>query len=190
MRKKTLLLHCCCAPCSIHVIDLLKNQYQLNLYFYNPNIYPLKEYLLRKRVLKEYAASINISFLDEDYHNNDFYNEIKGFESEKEGGARCSHCFKFRLKKTAIKARELNIAQFSTTLTISPHKNSKIIFNIADEISSNTKIPFLKQDFKKQNGFKWAMKKSRAKQFYIQNYCGCEFSYRERIIKRKKIEVK
>mgnify|MGYP002347986509 FL=1 len=176
MTKERVLLHVCCAPCSMNVIEELKHDYFVELLFYNPNIHPAEEYYKRKQEVVRYSGALNIKFHDMDFHPEEFYSRIEGLENEKEGGIRCHECFRIRLQKTALKAQELGISQFTTTLTVSPHKKSGIIFTIADEITNHSGITFLKKDFKKKDGFKKTMQLAKANDIYIQNYCGCEFS--------------
>ena len=99
------LLHACCAPCSSAILEwMLNNDYQVVLYFCNPNIYPQEEYELRKSELIKYAEKLNVEFIDDDYNHADWLAFIKGLEHEKERGPRCIMCFKYRLLKTARKA--------------------------------------------------------------------------------------
>ena len=133
--KPKLLLHACCAPCSSYVLELLCDYFNITVLFYNPNIYPENEYVKRKmeliRLIKLMNKS-NISYLDIDYLKEDF-NEISlGLEKEPEGGFRCSKCIELRLNKTALLASLNRFEYFGTTLTVSPHKNSKIINELGE----------------------------------------------------------
>ena len=112
-----------------------------------------------------------------DCNHSDWLEYIKGFENEPEKGKRCNLCFKFRLEQTVKKAIELGIKNYTTTLTVSPHKVSREIFNAADSLSDYG-INFIREDFKKQNGFLKTMQLARENEFYRQQYCGCEFSIR------------
>lgn len=183
MNKKKILLHSCCAPCSTAVIERLKDEYNIVILYYNPNIYPEEEYLKRKneeikyiKHLNETDKDINISMLDCDYESEKFYSAVKGLENEREGGARCAVCFKLRLEETAKKAKELGFDLFGTTLTVSPHKNSEIINKIGLAISEKYNIEYLESNFKKQNGYKRSVELSKENGIYRQNYCGCEFA--------------
>ena len=129
---KTILLHSCCGPCSSYVIKELCKYLNVTVIYYNPNIEPLDEYILRKneqiKIIKEYQKEgLNVDFIDCDYENEEFKMVSKGLEKEPEGGARCNKCFYLRLSKTAIKAKENNFDLFGTTLTVSPHKNANVI---------------------------------------------------------------
>ena len=182
-QKQKILLHSCCAPCSTAVIERLKDEYDIVILYYNPNIYPEEEYLKRKneeikyiKHLNETDKDINISMLDCDYESEKFYSAVKGLENEREGGARCAVCFKLRLEETAKKAKELGFDLFGTTLTVSPHKNSEIINKIGLAISEKYNIEYLESNFKKQNGYKRSVELSKENGIYRQNYCGCEFA--------------
>lgn len=176
----TLLLHSCCAPCSSYVLEYLTNYFKITIFYYNPNIYPYDEY---KKRLSEQVRLINslpvknkIDILYCDYDNNKFENIVKGLENEKEGGNRCHKCYELRLEKTAITAKENNFDYFSTTLTVSPYKNSKILNEIGDVLSKKYNIKYLYSDFKKKEGYKRSIELSRMYNLYRQNYCGCIYS--------------
>ena len=174
--KPKLLLHSCCGPCSTQVIDYLKDYFEITVFYYNPNIEPLEEYLHRKReqirFLEEYKEA-KIDFLDCDYDHEAFKNVAKGLEEVPEGGARCNKCFYLRMKKTAEVAKENNFEYFGTTLTVSPHKNSTIINEIGEHISKELMIPYIYGDFKKHDGYKKSIEFSKIYNIYRQDYCCC-----------------
>ena len=176
---KKLLLHSCCGPCSTTCISFLTNYFDITVLYYNPNIEPKEEYEKRKReqlkFLHNFKGKHKIVFLDCDYDNEAFKTIAKGYEEEKEGGARCSRCFYLRLKKTAMLAKEKGFDFFCTTLTVSPHKNSQVINTIGEKISKEVDIPFLYSDFKKQDGYKKSIELSKEYDLYRQNYCGCSY---------------
>lgn len=176
MSKEKILVHSCCATCAGYVLEKLTLEYLPIIYFFNPNIYPLNEYVHRRDELKTYATKKNISFIEADYQPEEWSNYIKGFENEPEKGLRCNKCFYLRMDKAASYALAHNINTFTTTLTISPHKNSKVILEIGTEIAKNKNLHFLAIDFKKQNGFFETMKIAKRENFYRQNYCGCLYS--------------
>ena len=185
MNKPRILLHSCCAPCSTAVIERLKDNYEIVILYYNPNIYPEEEYLKRKNEeikyinhLNETDKDIKISMLDADYESEKFYEATKGYEIEREGGARCAICFKLRLEKTAKLAKENGFDLFGTTLTVSPHKNAELINSIGLAIEKETGVKFLVSNFKKQDGYKLSIELSKQNNIYRQNYCGCEFALR------------
>ncbi len=176
-KKSSVLLHICCGICSIGSIQNLQEEgFDVYGFYFNPNIYPKEEYLKRLEVLKKLKSIFKINLIEQGYN----YEEWKNFctssvdyEKEYEGGKRCMLCYGFRLKKTYFKMQELNLSFFTTTLTISPYKDSKKIFEIGKKIGGER---FLDIDFKKRNGFKKSVDISKKYNFYRQNYCGCEFS--------------
>ena len=181
--KKKILLQSCCAPCSTAVIERLVSDYEITILYYNPNIYPEEEYLKRKAEELKYIEIFNgkypekqIKFLDSDYESKKFYEKTKGFENEREGGARCAICFRLRLEKTASIAKQEGFDVFGTTLTVSPHKNAELINAIGLELQKEYDVEFLVSNFKKQNGYKRSVELAKENDLYRQNYCGCEFA--------------
>ncbi len=179
--KQKILLHSCCAPCSTAVIERLYDEYDITILYYNPNIYPEEEYIKRKNEEIKYLKHLNengykISMLDCDYESEKFYEKTKGYENEREGGARCAICFRLRLEKTVELAKEHNFDLFGTTLTVSPHKNAELINLIGLALEKETGVKFLVSNFKKQNGYKRSVELSKENNIYRQNYCGCEFA--------------
>ena len=185
MAKTKILLHSCCAPCSTAVIERLAENYDITILFYNPNIYPEQEYFKRKNEEIKYIEHLNktspeiqISMLDCDYDNITFYNAVKGLENEREGGSRCAVCFKVRLEKTAVLAKENGFDVFGTTLSVSPHKNAELLNQIGKALEMQHGIAYLEANFKKQNGYKRSVELAKENGLYRQNYCGCEFALR------------
>ena len=178
----SLLLHSCCAPCSSQVITSLTNYFDITILYYNPNIYPEEEYLKRKKEQIKLINEINninkLEIIDCDYDNDIYEQEIKGLENEQEGGSRCYKCFKLRLNKTVQIAKENNYDFFSTTLTISPYKNSKLINIIGKDLEKKHNITWLYSDHKKRDGYKKSIELSKKYNLYRQNYCGCIYSKR------------
>ena len=174
--KKKLLLHTCCAPCSPHVVDLLSREFEVAAFFYNPNIYPLKEYELRLNEIKEFLQALSVELIVGEYAADQWFARVEGMEQEKEGGRRCQVCFRMRLEKTALVAKERGFDCFTTTLSVSPHKNAQIINQIGREIQGTGDVAFYEADFKKRDGFKKSCELSKKLGFYRQNYCGCIYS--------------
>lgn len=173
---KKLLLHSCCGPCSTQVIDVLRKEYDITVYYYNPNIDTEEEYNLRLSEQKRFCKQVGIAVLEDGHNPEDFLSRVKGLEEEKEGGARCSVCFRIRLEKTAEKAKSLGFDLFGTTLTVSPHKNAEIINAIGKAVEEKEKIEFLEGNYKKQDGYKKSIEFSKQYNLYRQNYCGCIFA--------------
>ena len=173
---KKLLLHSCCGPCSTQVIDFLKNDFDITIFYYNPNMDTNEEYCHRLSEQKRYCQIVGVKVIDGEYDHGKFLAAIKGLEQELEGGARCPVCFRLRLQETAEMAKKLGFDCFGTTLTVSPHKNATQINQIGQAISDAMGIEFLPGDYKKQDGYKKSIIFSKQYNLYRQNYCGCEFS--------------
>lgn len=181
---KKVLLHSCCGPCSSYCIKELAKYVKVTILYYNPNIEPIEEYNKRKEtqinLIKDYQKEgIDVDYIDVDYENEVYRNYVLGLENEVEGGSRCTKCFTLRLTRTASLAAALNYDFFATTLTVSPHKNSKLINEIGFEIEKKLKIRFLPSDFKKREGYKKSIEYSKEYELYRQDYCGCLFSKRK-----------
>ncbi|MCI8575452.1 MAG: epoxyqueuosine reductase QueH [Bacilli bacterium] len=179
----TLLLHTCCAPCSTTVIQRLSDYFQITVIYYNPNIEPEDEYLKRKseqiRFLREYPAKNKITFFENDWDNEAFKKISLGYENELEGGVRCHRCYYLRLEKTAQIAQQKHFDYFTTSLTISPYKNSQIINQIGKVLEDKYGVAYLYSDFKKENGYLESIQNSKEYGLYRQDYCGCLFSKNE-----------
>ena len=175
-KREKLLLHACCAPCSSYCIELLKNHFEITIFFYNPNMDTLEEYNKRAEEQKRFCAIEGVNCIIADYDKQDFLSLVKGLENEKEGGFRCEKCFSLRLNKTANYAKENGYDYFATTLTVSPLKNAELINKIGLQIESEVGAKYLPTDFKKRGGYLKSVELSKEYGLYRQNYCGCEFS--------------
>ena len=182
MRPK-LLLHSCCAPCSIYVLQQLMSTWDLTVYFYDPNIHPRSEYNQRRDEMKNYCQKLNIPFIEGPYDTLNWLHQTKGLEYEPEKGKRCDVCFDIRLGGTARFAKQNFYDAFATVLTISPHKNATDINRIGNLLAQNFGIKFLEYDWKKKDGFKISCALSKQENFYRQNYCGCMYSKRDNLNK-------
>ena len=176
--RPSLLLHACCAPCSSHTLTVLDKYFRITLYFCNPNIAPEEEFAFRlselKRLVKEMGLSIEV--VEEPYDPAPFYELAKGLEDLPERGERCQKCIAYRLRKAGAKAKELGCDMFTTTLTISPHKDCAFINECGGQVQEECGVPYLFSDFKKHEGYKHSIELSRQYNLYRQNYCGCVFS--------------
>lgn len=175
-----LLLHSCCGPCSTQVIDVLKDEYDITVFYYNPNIFPDSEYAHRLAEQKRFCSLVGIKVIDLDYDYNEFMEIAKGHEGDKEGGERCRLCFSLRLDKTAQYAKEYGFDKFATTLSVSPYKNTLVINDVGQQISQKYNIGFLPENFKKKDGYKKSIEFAKQYNLYRQDYCGCAFSKAER----------
>jgi hypothetical protein len=149
------------------------------LFYPNSNIFPKDEWERRLENAKKVAKLYGLPLVREPYNHGEWLDFIKGWEGEPEGGRRCEKCFEFNLQKTAEKCQKLHIENFTTTLTISPHKDSKKIFSVAKKIANQCDVNFVEKNFKKREGFKHSVKLSKKLDLYRQNYCGCEFSIKD-----------
>lgn len=179
--KPTLLLHACCAPCSSHVILLLKEKYDITLFYSNDNIYPENEFGLRLEELIKFAKNFDIPVIADGFKPEDFYNAVKGYEYLGEKTARCYKCYKFRLEKSAKKAKELGFDFFTTTLSISPYKEPKWLNKIGYELQEEYGVKWLLSNFYEGNGYEHSVQLCKQYDLYQQDYCGCVFSLREMI---------
>lgn len=167
-----LLMHTCCAPCSIFCIDSLREEgIEPTLYWYNPNIHPYTEYRARRDTLKEYAQSININVIfKEDYGLDEFCRNVIGDLNN-----RCSnYCYRVRLEQTAKYAKENGYNAISTTLLVSPYQQHEKIEKIGKEVAKRYGLEFVYRDFRV--GFRQGQQKARKLGLYMQKYCGCIFS--------------
>ena len=173
---KRILLHVCCGPCSTSSVErLLSEGYEPVLFFSDSNIFPESEFLKRYENLLIVARRHGLEVILDDYDHEAWREAVKGHEEDREHGERCSLCFRFNLLRTAAKARELGIDEFTTTLTVSRFKSSAVIFGVAEDLEGVQRI-----DFKKKDGFNRSVQLSREYGLYRQDYCGCEFSLRDR----------
>ena len=166
------LMHTCCAPCSVYCIDRLKElNIEVETYWYNPNIHPYKEYKTRLDTFIEYMQSINVNFIVEDIYGLDEF--VKQTITDLQH--RCqNYCYRVRLEKTAKYAKEHNYDAFSTTLLVSPYQNHNLLKQMGEEIGKKYGINFLYEDFR--IGFAIGQEKARELGLYMQKYCGCIFS--------------
>ncbi|WP_459480799.1 epoxyqueuosine reductase QueH [Clostridium saccharoperbutylacetonicum] len=182
-KVSTLLLHSCCAPCSSYVLEYLSQYFKITIFFYNPNIYPLEEYARRveeqKKFISELKVKNKIEFIEGEYDTKSFYEIAKGLEEDKEGNVRCFKCYELRLREAAIAAKKFVFDYFTTTLSISPHKNSQKLNEIGKMLSEEYNVKYLYSDFKKKEGYKRSIELSKEFNLYRQDYCGCVFSKNE-----------
>ncbi|MDI6808719.1 MAG: epoxyqueuosine reductase QueH [Candidatus Eisenbacteria bacterium] len=177
--RKSLALHVCCGPDATSAIERLVYQYDVVPFFYNPNIYPEKEYLKRLEESRKACGRWDLILTAGAYETEVWSQKTTGLEEEPEGGKRCRVCYAVRLEKTALFARENGCDFFSTVLTVSPHKDSRLIIALGREVGVRTGVEFLCENFKKKDGFKRSIELSKEMNLYRQNYCGCIHSMKE-----------
>lgn len=174
----TVLLHTCCAPCSSAIIEcLMKNGVTPVIYYSNPNIYPLEEYLIRKNECTRYADSLGLTIIDDDYCHDEWLAHVKGLENEPERGRRCRRCFEMRLRRTARYAHENGISVVTTTLASSRWKSLEQI-NAAGQwaVEPYDDVAWWEQNWRKGGLSERRLEIIKQYGFYNQRYCGCEFS--------------
>ncbi len=175
MMTKQILVHMCCAPCaSASGERLMLDGYEVALYFSNSNIYPREEYQKRLAYAHKLANHWQVVIEEDTYDHDTWREKVRGLEHEPEKGARCPVCFNYSLERTAMLADRLNFPTFTTTLTLSPHKVSRMIFELGKAFPKY--VPY---DFKKKHGFLRSLQLSEELDLYRQSYCGCEFSLAE-----------
>ncbi len=167
-----LLLHTCCAPCSVYCIDSLRKEgIEPTIYWFNPNIHPYMEYKARRDCLKEYTKRINVdAIFEERYGLRDFCkNVVDDLDN------RCkNYCYLVRLEQTAKYAKENGFDSFSTTLLVSPYQNHEALVEVANNMATKYGVEFVYRDFR--IGFREGQAKARELGLYMQKYCGCVFS--------------
>lgn len=171
-----LLLHCCCAPCTPYVVELLQKEFEPTVFFYNPNIHPHEEYQRRLHELEVYCQKNSIPLVTGTYDVEQWFSLVKGMETQEEGRLRCECCYRMRLEETARAAQDQGARYFATTLTVSPHKKAMTINRIGRETGERFARVFYEADFKKEDGFRKSCALSKHYNFYRQTYCGCVYS--------------
>ncbi len=180
MEKARIFVHICCAPDALYVMDLLKGNYDVTGYFYNPNIHPREEYDLRLKEARRVARLLHFNLIEEIYDDDRWFKLTEKFKNEPEKGRRCDICYATRLERTARKASELGFSIFTTIMSLSPWKKANVLNRIGKMLARKNKIQFLEADFKKNDGFKKSIELSHRHNLYRQDYCGCAYSQRKK----------
>lgn len=175
------LLHSCCAPCSGEVMEaMLASGIDYTIFFYNPNIHPLKEYELRKNENIRFAEKFGVPFIDADYDRDNWFERARGMEDEPERGIRCTMCFDMRFERTALYAHEHGFPVITSSLGISRWKNMQQINDCG--IRAAARYPGLSYwdyNWRKGGGSSRMIEISKREAFYQQEYCGCVYSLRD-----------
>lgn len=176
--ERKILLHTCCAPCSLAILECLaQNGIEPFVYFFNPNIFPRAEYEKRKYELERRCENLGIPFIDGDYDRAQWKARASAFKDEPERGFRCLECFKLRLLKSAEKTRELGLKIFTTTLASSRWKSFEQICAAGKFAESKTDgAKFWDFNWKKYGLSERRVELLKSGDFYNQLYCGCEYS--------------
>jgi len=190
MFRRKLLLHACCAPCLCYVYETLCSDYDIDVFYFNPNIYPVHEYHRRLGELERFCDLKQITVVNGSYCSDDWISVVSPYSDLGEKSQRCRVCYRFRLEETMKRAISGNYDVFSTTLSISPHKNAEWINDIGKELSDFFGVSYLEADFKKNNGYSQSVELSKKYRFYRQSYCGCKYSLNESEIRRNERKEK
>ncbi len=179
--ENKVLMHSCCAPCSGPLIEKIHNSgIELTLFFYNPNIHPLKEYELRKDENKRFADKLKIDFFDADYDVQEWFKRARGMENEPERGVRCTMCFDMRFQRTALYAYENNFKVITSSLGISRWKDMDQINNSGKNAAKNYEdVVYWDYNWRKDGGSSRMYELAKEESFYKQEYCGCIYSLRD-----------
>ncbi len=177
-RRPTLLLHSCCGPCSSAVLERLREHFQVTVLYYNPNIEPEEEYNHRKAEQQRLLGLLgdDTGWMECAYDHAAFEAFAPGMAEEPEGGKRCLACFAMRLNRTAEMAAANGFEYFTTTLSVSPHKNADNVNRAGEAAGERYGVKYLHADFKKKNGYLRSLQLSAEYELYRQNYCGCLYS--------------
>lgn len=177
--KPRLLLHACCGPCATSVIERLTPHFDVTVFYYNPNILPKEEFILRLDALKCVISHFEgVKLIVPPQSEDEYLSLVKGMENDKEGGGRCAVCFALRLENTAKYLRD-NMDKydyFATTLTVSRCKNADLINSIGNDIATKYGVSYLTSNFKKRGGEMRSIELCKEWGIYRQHYCGCTFS--------------
>ncbi|MCX6108125.1 MAG: epoxyqueuosine reductase QueH [Proteobacteria bacterium] len=185
--SRRVLLHSCCAPCSGEVMESMHaSGIDMTIYFYNPNIHPRKEYLLRKEENIRFAEKMGIEFIDADYDTGRWFDRTKGMEDEPEKGIRCTECFSMRFEKTAAYAAEHGFDVFTSCLGISRWKDMDQINGCGERAAARYPgLSYWTFNWRKQGGSHRMYEIAKREGFYKQEYCGCVYSLRDTNLSRQ-----
>lgn len=179
-RVPSLLLHSCCAPCSSYCLFYLAQYFHITVFYYNPNIAPEPEYRKRVseqiRLLDRLPVKYPVDFVEGKYDPEAFFAMAEGMEQLPEGGERCFACYEMRQREAAKYAAAHGFDYFTTTLSVSPHKNAGKLNEIGLALAEEYQVSYLISDFKKKGGYQKSIELSREYGLYRQNYCGCIYS--------------
>ena len=173
-----MLVHICCAPDAVYVMDLLGREHDVTGFFYNPNIHPREEYELRLAETRKVAAALAFELIEGPYDDDRWHALTAKFADEPEKGRRCDVCYAMRLERTAKKAAELGFDIYTTVMSLSPWKKAEVMNRIGKMFGRRFRIDFLEANFKKKDGFKKSVELSKKHGLYRQDYCGCIYSIR------------
>ena len=175
-QKPRLLLHICCAPCASWAAKCLMSDYEVTLFFYNPNNWPQEEWSKRLAVVEKLAGIYNLPLIIDDSGVEDWLIMASPLSQEPEQGRRCQLCYEWRLRQTATRADQEGYAYFATSLTVSPYKDREAINQAGQLVAKAVKANYVLTNFQENNGYRHSIELSRQYGLYRQKYCGCKFS--------------
>lgn len=176
--KPKILVHICCAPDALYVMEILRQDYNVSGFFYNPNIFPQDEYEIRLEETKKVAQILDFKLIEGTYENQHWLDITQKYKDEPEKGKRCDICYAMRLMKTAEKASTLGFDSFATVMSLSPWKKADVLNRMGRMFAQRYKVNSLEANFKKKDGFRKSVELSKRHGLYRQNYCGCKYSMR------------
>lgn len=189
--KPKLLLHACCGPCFTIPYELLKDRFDITIYYNNSNIYPESEYQRRLDELKKYIQDLKaeINIVEPNYDNDSFNLYLSPNKDDKEGHERCRMCFRKRLREGFEFASKNGYKYYATVMTISRYKNAQDINRIGEELNKEfPTVKWLYADFKKNNGYENSLIIIKNHEMYFQEYCGCKYSFEAYQNKQKNVK--
>ena len=179
-----LLLHVCCAPCSVSCIQQLRGEgVEPTAFWYNPNIHPFQEYRARRDTMRQYAADIGLSYVEHDFYGLRQFTAAVAASPDN----RCGYCYLCRMEETASHAARHGFSHFSTTLLVSPYQNRELICAMGSKMGEKYGVEFVPYDFRP--GFRQGQEEARQQELYLQKYCGCIYSEEDRFSNRRKKEL-
>jgi len=178
-----LLLHTCCGGCGAWVPQELSKNFEVTLFFFNPNIHPKQEYEERLTNVRHVADHLGLPLIVETYDPQTWLSAVHGLEQEPEGEKRCTVCFEYRLRETARYAKTHGFDIFASTLTVGRNKKAEVINPLGGKMAKETGVPFLARDFKKQGGMQHSLDCADLFSVTRQTYCGCVFSRKENALR-------
>ncbi len=174
--RPRLLLHSCCAPCSVPALERLAGHFDLTIFYCNPNMVTIGEFEKRLSELKRPAFSHRCEIIVQKYDHGEFLDAVRGFESEPEGGERCKKCFELRFRHAAEEAKRGGYDRVASTLTTGPRKDAHTVNSCGEPAARDAGVAWLPADFKKRGGYQRSVEVSKNLGIYRQDFCGCEFS--------------
>lgn len=174
--KPELFLHTCCGICGAWIPEKLSQEYNVTLFYFNPNIHPREEYERRRGAFRQMSEFLKLPMIEGEYNPAVWFDKVRGLANERESGRRCPICFEVRLRRTAEEAKRLGFDYFATTLTVGRFKPAAVINPIGEKIATEVGVKFLAGDFKKQGGEMESQKRGKELGIYHQHYCGCAYS--------------